>query len=144
MDNCKKKWTWSIKHIWKSWLKGRCTRTVFTFPIPTYNITKDFSGIMKTLNYYLKWQLNTVCLIFKILLTELDPGMIRSMCCRLQLDLRELLKRGNGLFGSAEPTGSVGVVTIINMARLNTDMLTMKKLWLWKNWTIYLILRKML
>ena len=43
--------------------------------------------------------------------------MIRSMCCRLQLDLRELLKRGNGLFGSAEQTGSVGVVTI-NMARL--------------------------
>jgi len=49
--------------------------------------------------------------------SELDPGMIRSMCCRLQLDLRELLKRGNGLFGSAEQTGSVGVVTI-NMARL--------------------------
>ena len=49
--------------------------------------------------------------------SELDPGMIRSMCCRLQLDLRELLKRGNGLFGSAEQTGSVGVVTV-NMARL--------------------------
>jgi len=49
--------------------------------------------------------------------SELDPGMIRSMCCRLQLDLRELLKRGNGLFGSAELTGSIGVVTI-NMARL--------------------------
>ena len=49
--------------------------------------------------------------------SELDPGMIRSMCCRLQLDLRELLKRGNGLFGSAEQTGSLGVVTI-NCARL--------------------------
>src|SRR5690606_33709436 len=45
------------------------------------------------------------------------PGAVRSMCCRLQLDLRELLKRGNGLFGSAEMTGSIGVVTI-NMARL--------------------------
>jgi ribonucleoside-triphosphate reductase len=49
--------------------------------------------------------------------SELKPNMIRSMCCRLQLDLRELLKRGNGLFGSAEQTGSVGVVTL-NCARL--------------------------
>ena len=47
----------------------------------------------------------------------LKPGQIRSMCCRLQLDLRELMARGNGLFGSAEQTGSVGVVTI-NCARL--------------------------
>ena len=45
------------------------------------------------------------------------PGAVRSMCCRLQLDLRELTKRGNGLFGSAEMTGSIGVVTI-NMARI--------------------------
>src|SRR5699024_10031789 len=49
--------------------------------------------------------------------SDLEPGQIRSMCCRLQLDLRELLKRGNGLFGSAEQTGSLGVVTI-NCARL--------------------------
>jgi len=49
--------------------------------------------------------------------SELKPNMVRSMCCRLQLDLRELLKRGNGLFGSAEQTGSVGVVTL-NCARL--------------------------
>jgi ribonucleoside-triphosphate reductase len=49
--------------------------------------------------------------------SDLTPNMVRSMCCRLQLDLRELLKRGNGLFGSAEQTGSVGVVTI-NCARL--------------------------
>ena len=49
--------------------------------------------------------------------SELKPNMVRSMCCRLQLDLRELLKRGNGLFGSAEQTGSLGVVTI-NCARL--------------------------
>jgi len=45
------------------------------------------------------------------------PGAVRSMCCRLQLDLRELVKRGNGLFGSAEMTGSIGVVTL-NMARI--------------------------
>ena len=49
--------------------------------------------------------------------SDLDPGMVRSMCCRLQLDLTELLKRGNGLFGSAELTGSIGVVTL-NCARL--------------------------
>jgi ribonucleoside-triphosphate reductase len=49
--------------------------------------------------------------------SELKPNMVRSMCCRLQLDLRELLKRGNGLFGSAEQTGSIGVVTV-NCARL--------------------------
>jgi anaerobic ribonucleoside-triphosphate reductase len=49
--------------------------------------------------------------------SDLQPNMVRSMCCRLQLDLRELLKRGNGLFGSAEQTGSIGVVTI-NCARL--------------------------
>ena len=49
--------------------------------------------------------------------SELEPNMVRSMCCRLQLDVRELLKRGNGLFGSAEQTGSLGVVTI-NCARL--------------------------
>jgi anaerobic ribonucleoside-triphosphate reductase len=48
-----------------------------------------------------------------------SPGAVRSMCCRLQLDLRELLKRGNGLFGSAEMTGSIGVVTL-NMARWAT------------------------
>jgi ribonucleoside-triphosphate reductase len=45
------------------------------------------------------------------------PGAVRSMCCRLQLDLTELIKRGNGLFGSAEMTGSIGVITL-NMARI--------------------------
>ena len=58
--------------------------------------------------------------------SELKPNMIRSMCRRLQLDLRELLKRGNGLFGSAEQTGSLGVVTI-NCARLGYVLLRMKK-----------------
>ncbi|MCL3777221.1 ribonucleoside triphosphate reductase [Actinomyces sp. 186855] len=97
---------------------GDADGRVFTFPIPTYNITKDFD-----------WDADNADLLFEMtakyglpyfqnfINSELDPGMIRSMCCRLQLDLRELLKRGNGLFGSAEQTGSVGVVTI-NMARL--------------------------
>lgn len=91
---------------------------VFTFPIPTYNITKDFpwespnADLMfeMTAKYGLPYFQNFVN-------SDLEPHMVRSMCCRLQLDLRELLKRGNGLFGSAEQTGSIGVVTM-NMARL--------------------------
>jgi len=94
--------------------KGR----VFTFPIPTYNMTPDF-----------EWDTPMADLLFEMtakyglpyfqnfINSELKPNMVRSMCCRLQLDLRELLKRGNGLFGSAEQTGSLGVVTI-NCARL--------------------------
>ena len=94
--------------------KGR----VFTFPIPTYNITEDFPWESEnsrllfdmTAKYGLPYFQNFIN-------SELKPNQIRSMCCRLQLDLRELLKRGNGLFGSAEQTGSIGVVTI-NCARL--------------------------
>ncbi|MDK9718630.1 MAG: ribonucleoside triphosphate reductase [Trichlorobacter sp.] len=94
--------------------KGR----VFTFPIPTYNITPDFPWesenaellFTMTARYGLPYFQNFIN-------SELTPNMVRSMCCRLQLDLRELLKRGNGLFGSAEQTGSLGVVTI-NCARL--------------------------
>jgi ribonucleoside-triphosphate reductase len=99
-------------------MKGDAKGRVFTFPIPTYNITPDFD-----------WEGPNVRLLFEMtakyglpyfqnfINSELKPNMIRSMCCRLQLDLRELLKRGNGLFGSAEQTGSLGVVTI-NCARL--------------------------
>ncbi len=98
--------------------KGDAAGRVFTFPIPTYNISEDFDWdgpntealFEMTAKYGLPYFQNFIN-------SELDPGMIRSMCCRLQLDLRELLKRGNGLFGSAEQTGSVGVVTV-NMARL--------------------------
>jgi len=98
--------------------RGDALERVFTFPIPTYNITEDFP-----------WESETAQLLFDVtakyglpyfqnfLNSELRPNMVRSMCCRLQLDLRELLKRGNGLFGSAEQTGSIGVVTI-NAARL--------------------------
>ena len=94
--------------------KGR----VFTFPIPTYNVTPEFP-----------WESENAQLLFDMtakyglpyfqnfLNSDLKPNMVRSMCCRLQLDLNELLKRGNGLFGSAEQTGSLGVVTI-NCARL--------------------------
>lgn len=94
--------------------KGR----VFTFPIPTYNITHDFPWdsdnatrlFDMTARYGLPYFQN-------FLNSDMQPNQVRSMCCRLQLDVRELLKRGNGLFGSAEQTGSLGVVTI-NCARL--------------------------
>lgn len=113
--------------------EGDANGQPFTFPIPTVNITEDFD-----------WNGENVDLLFEntakigssyfqnfigsqYILDEngnkvenpeaYKPNAVRSMCCRLQLDLRELLKRGNGLFGSAEMTGSIGVVTI-NMARL--------------------------
>ncbi len=103
-----------IEVMMKGDIKGR----PFTFPIPTYNITPDFP-----------WEDENTELLFEMtakyglpyfqnfLNSVLKPGQIRSMCCRLQLDLRELLARGNGLFGSAEQTGSIGVVTF-NCARL--------------------------
>lgn len=97
---------------------GDASGRVFTFPIPTYNITEDFDWdspnadrlFAMTARYGLPYFQN-------FLSSGMRPGDVRSMCCRLQLDLRELLKRGNGLFGSGEQTGSIGVVTI-NCARL--------------------------
>ncbi|MDD5198104.1 MAG: ribonucleoside triphosphate reductase [Candidatus Gracilibacteria bacterium] len=113
--------------------KGRA----FTFPIPTYNITEDFPWESPdalrifdvTAKYGLPYFQNFIGSQYKRMkdkdgkVTTVEnteaykPGAVRSMCCRLQLDLRELLKRGNGLFGSAEMTGSIGVVTI-NLARI--------------------------
>ena len=99
-------------------MRGDAKGRVFTFPIPTYNITPDFDWnhpnceplFEMTAKYGLPYFQN-------FLNSDLKPNQIRSMCCRLQLDLRELLKRGNGLFGSAEQTGSLGVVTL-NCARI--------------------------
>ncbi|EAI4414437.1 ribonucleoside triphosphate reductase [Campylobacter fetus] len=105
----------------------------FTFPIPTVNLTEDFkwdSSVAKKIfentakmgsSYFQNFigsQYTTDENGNKIPNEKAyKPGAVRSMCCRLQLDLRELLKRGGGLFGSAEMTGSIGVVTI-NLARL--------------------------
>ncbi len=98
--------------------RGDAKGRVFTFPIPTYNITEDFPWehpntiplFEMTAKYGIPYFQN-------FLNSDLSPNMVRSMCCRLQLDLRELLKRGNGLFGSAEMTGSIGVITL-NCARI--------------------------
>lgn len=105
----------------------------FTFPIPTVNITEDFDWNSPAANALFENTAKVGSSYFQNFIGSqyikdengnlvpnpdaYKPGAVRSMCCRLQLDLRELLKRGNGLFGSAEMTGSIGVVTI-NMARL--------------------------
>lgn len=98
--------------------RGDAKGRTFTFPIPTYNITKDFDWenpknlplFEMTAKYGTPYFQNFVN-------SDLNPSDVRSMCCRLQLDLRELRKRGGGLFGSAEMTGSIGVVTL-NAARI--------------------------
>ena len=105
----------------------------FTFPIPTVNIMEDFNWDSKVADVLFENTAKIGSSYFQNFIGSqymtdangdkvrnsdaYEPHAVRSMCCRLQLDLRELLKRGNGLFGSAEMTGSIGVVTI-NMARL--------------------------
>ncbi len=114
-------------------VEGDKNGRAFTFPIPTYNITEEFDWDCEnsdllfevTAKYGIPYFQNFIGSQYKFdekgnkIRNEeaYTPGAVRSMCCRLQLDLKELLKRGNGLFGSAEMTGSIGVVTI-NAARL--------------------------
>ena len=113
--------------------EGDKTGQPFTFPIPTVNLTEDFDWYGENTDLLFENSAKIGSSYFqnfigsqyikdengKLVPNEdaYKPGHVRSMCCRLQLDLRELLKRGGGLFGSAEMTGSIGVVTI-NMARL--------------------------
>jgi ribonucleoside-triphosphate reductase (formate) len=93
--------------------RGDAKGRVFTFPIPTYNITKDFNWNNKKTDALFEMTAKYGVPYFQNFInSDLSPHHVRSMCCRLQLDLKELLKRGNGLFGSAEMTGSLGVVTI--------------------------------
>ncbi|WP_165910494.1 ribonucleoside triphosphate reductase [Treponema sp. J25] len=99
-------------------LEGDAAGRGFQYPIPTYNITRDFP-----------WESDNARLLFEMTArygtpyfqnfvnSDLNPGDVRSMCCRLQLDKRQLRKRGGGLFGSDELTGSIGVVTI-NLPRI--------------------------
>ncbi|MFC1551942.1 ribonucleoside triphosphate reductase [Candidatus Latescibacterota bacterium] len=98
--------------------RGDAKGRVFTFPIPTYNITEDFPwDHPNTLPLFEMTAKYGIPYFQNFINSDLSPSMVRSMCCRLQLDLRELLKRGNGLFGSAEMTGSIGVITL-NCARI--------------------------
>jgi len=99
-------------------IEGDADGRGFSYPIPTYNITRNFN-----------WDSENAQLLFKMtgkygtpyfqnfINSNLDPSDVRSMCCRLQLDRRELRNRGGGLFGSDEFTGSIGVVTL-NLPRI--------------------------
>ena len=113
--------------------EGDANGQPFTFPIPTVNITEVFDWYGENTDLLFENTAKIGSSYFQNFIgsqytfddngqkvenpNAYKPNAVRSMCCRLQLDLRELLKRGNGLFGSAEMTGSIGVVTI-NMARL--------------------------
>jgi len=93
--------------------EGDSTGRVFTFPIPTYNITKDFDW--DNPSYEGIWKMTAkygIPSFSNFINSELSPADATSMCCRLKLDNRELYKRGGGLFGASPKTGSLGVVTI--------------------------------
>ena len=111
--DCQKEMDMINKAFIELMLEGDAEGRGFGYPIPTYNITKDFD-----------WNSENAQLLFEMtsaygtpyfqnfINSDLDPSDVRSMCCRLRLDKRELRKRGGGLFGSDEFTGSLGVVTI--------------------------------
>jgi anaerobic ribonucleoside-triphosphate reductase len=121
------------KAFYEVMTKGDRLGQPFTFPIPTVNITEDFNWDSEVADALFENTAKIGSSYFQNFIGSqyikdengnlvenpkaYKPGHVRSMCCRLQLDLRELLKRGGGLFGSAEMTGSIGVVTI-NLARL--------------------------
>lgn len=99
-------------------MEGDAKGRVFTFPIPTYNITKDFDW--ENPNLDMVWKMTGkygIPYFSNFVNSDMSPEDARSMCCRLRLDNRELLKRGGGLFGANPLTGSIGVVTI-NLPRI--------------------------
>ena len=99
-------------------MKGDASGRVFTFPIPTYNITKDFDWDNKDLDGL--WEITAkygIPNFSNFVNSDLNPEDARSMCCRLRIDNRQLAYRGGGLFGSNPLTGSIGVVTI-NLPKL--------------------------
>ncbi|WP_245874156.1 ribonucleoside triphosphate reductase [Alkalispirochaeta sphaeroplastigenens] len=117
-SECQKEMDLINRAFLEQMIEGDANGRGFQYPIPTYNITRDFA-----------WETENARLLFEMtarygtpyfqnfINSDLDPSDVRSMCCRLQLDKRELRKRGGGLFGSDEFTGSIGVVTI-NMPRI--------------------------
>ncbi len=99
-------------------MEGDAKGRVFTFPIPTYNITKDFDWNNPNLDMI--WKMTAkygIPYFSNFINSDMSPEDARSMCCRLRLDNRELMKRGGGLFGANPLTGSIGVVTI-NLPRI--------------------------
>jgi len=99
-------------------LQGDYHDRIFSFPIPTYNVTKDFPWDSQVGDLLLKLTAKFGVPYFQNFInSDLNPEDVRSMCCRLQMDLRELKKRTGGLFGAGDLTGSIGVVTL-NLAKL--------------------------
>ncbi len=99
-------------------IQGDAKGRVFTFPIPTYNITKDFDWENPTIEHL--WEATAkygIPYFSNFVNSDMDPNDARSMCCRLRLDTRKLAARGGGLFGANPLTGSVGVVTL-NLPRI--------------------------
>jgi len=102
-------------------LEGDANGRLFSFPIPTYNITPDFDW--ENENYNGIWEMTAkygIPYFSNFVNSDMKPDDVRSMCCRLRLDKRELLKRGGGLFGANPLTGSIGVVTI-NLPKLGYE-----------------------
>lgn len=102
-------------------LEGDANGSVFSFPIPTYNITPDFD--YDNPNYEMIWEMAAkygIPYFSNFVNSDMSPDDVRSMCCRLRLDKRELQKRGGGLFGANPLTGSIGVVTI-NLPKLGYE-----------------------
>lgn len=101
------------KAFFEVMMEGDATGQVFTFPIPTYNITKDFDWDNPDLNGL--WEMTAkygIPYFSNFINSDMKPEDARSMCCRLRIDNRELEYRGGGLFGSNPLTGSIGVVTV--------------------------------
>lgn len=117
--DCKKEMDMINKALIEIFIKGDANGRGFQYPIPTYSITKDFDW-SETENNKLLFEMTAkygTPYFSNYVNSEMDPSDVRSMCCRLRLDLRELRKKSGGFFGSGESTGSVGVVTI-NLPRI--------------------------
>ena len=123
--DCKKEMDMVNKAFIETMIEGDANGRGFQYPIPTYSITRDFDW-SETENNKLLFEMTAkygTPYFSNYINSDMEPNDVRSMCCRLRLDLRELRKKSGGFFGSGESTGSVGVVTI-NMPRiayLSTD-----------------------
>lgn len=117
--DCKKEMDMINKAFIETMIEGDANGRGFQYPIPTYSITKDFDW-SDTENNRLLFEMTSkygTPYFSNYINSDMQPSDVRSMCCRLRLDLRELRKKSGGFFGSGESTGSVGVVTI-NMPRI--------------------------
>lgn len=117
--DCKKEMDMVNKAFIETMIEGDANGRGFQYPIPTYSITRDFDW-SDTENNKLLFEMTSkygTPYFSNYINSDMEPSDVRSMCCRLRLDLRELRKKTGGFFGSGESTGSVGVVTI-NMPRI--------------------------